>query len=227
MQHLQEARTGIIELPEEDPYAVEVMMYYLYHLDYPTVLPSFDVVEPSLQLNGLTLTPISNLANHPSEVPIEEVSTTKFTTSPFEDFDDSGDMFAKSRKLKMARKTGLMWDYQAEEEVERLQKLPPLGLTLHAKVFALAEMHGVACLKDLALLRFRYEAREHWDADAFLQAAEIAYIDTVEEVREMREAVVEVFHGHHTLLREHKCKHLLKRLPDLSYDMLVHVCNNS
>ncbi|KAI0103922.1 hypothetical protein GGR51DRAFT_522909 [Nemania sp. FL0031] len=32
--NMKEARTGIIDLPDDDPYVVDMMVYYFYHLDY-------------------------------------------------------------------------------------------------------------------------------------------------------------------------------------------------
>ena len=110
---------------------------------------------------------------------------------------------------------------KAEEE-ERSKKSPPFGLTVHAKVFALAEMHCVAGLKELAVEKFRAEARTHWEAENFLRAAEMAYLDTVEDIRELRTAVVDVCQSHPDLLMREDCKDLLKRVPELTYDMLLH-----
>ncbi|KAJ8130181.1 hypothetical protein O1611_g3450 [Lasiodiplodia mahajangana] len=33
---MKEARTGIIDLPDDDPYVVDIMVHYFYHLDYTT-----------------------------------------------------------------------------------------------------------------------------------------------------------------------------------------------
>jgi len=134
------------------------------------------------------------------------------------------------KKKKKKEKT--LWDFEVKAEkppTAQKPNPPTLNLALHARVFTLAEMHSVAGLKDLALLKFRHETKTHWEADDFLLAAKIIYVETVEEVRDLREAVIEVFQQHRTLLRTENCRDLLKRLPDLSYDILlrVHGMDNS
>lgn len=61
---LQEARTGIISLSEDDPQAVQMMIHYFYHLDYPHVFPdSEDLSEESPKLSPLvagSLIPVSD-----------------------------------------------------------------------------------------------------------------------------------------------------------------------
>lgn len=67
----------MINLPEEDPYAVEAMMHYFYYLDYLAILLPFSVAEPSLELNGLELVLILDLMNHPPKVPTNTGRITK------------------------------------------------------------------------------------------------------------------------------------------------------
>ena len=99
---------------------------------------------------------------------------------------------------------------------------PPFGLTVHAEVFALAEKYWVAGLKELAVLKFRAEARTHWNAEDFLLAAEMAYTEVVDHVRELRTAVIDVFQSHSSLLKQEDCQSLFERVPKLTYDMLLH-----
>ena len=100
-------------------------------------------------------------------------------------------------------------------------QVPPINLAVHARVFSLAEMYGVADLKDVALQKFRDDASTRWEAGDFFLAAEIAYVETANEVRELRTAVLEVFLDHLPLLESQACKDVFSRLPDLSYDMLL------
>jgi len=57
-------------------------------------------------------------------------------------------------------------------------------------------MHYVGGLKELAVLKFREEAGTHKGVEDFLRAAEMAYLDIVEEIRELRMAVVDFFQSH-------------------------------
>jgi len=228
MQRPQEAGTGIVNLPDEDPYAVEVMMHYFYHLDYPKTLPYFYEAPPSPPAAApvspaIISNPTSDLAEpapaSPQDVPNTEASGADPLDDPW--FPE----LRKKKKKKTKKENMSFWGVTDPPDAPaRLSSpSPSLGLALHAKVFALAEMHLVKDLKDLALLKFRREANTNWEPDDFLLAAEIAYVGTAEEIRELREAVLDVFQAHRTLLKTDECRSLLKRLPDLSYDMLLHV----
>lgn len=51
----QEAREGRISLPEDDVQIVDLMIYYLYHLDYHVSQPPGDDTQPKEELTGWEL----------------------------------------------------------------------------------------------------------------------------------------------------------------------------
>ncbi|KAL2166783.1 hypothetical protein VTG60DRAFT_2136 [Thermothelomyces hinnuleus] len=100
---------------------------------------------------------------------------------------------------------------------------PPQGfevpnLTIHARLYALAEKYDVQGLKALALEKFKEEARIHWDSDDFIRAAEEAYTSTVDCDRGMRDAVVEAIHEHSIVLDKESMLNVVKRF-DLCFDL--------
>jgi hypothetical protein len=175
------------------------MMHYFYQLTYPTSLPAFDATEP-VSLHGTASTP-TGLPPEPEQEPLREAVDS--------DYDD----FWSTIKTKKKKGSGFVKPEEPEE--------PPFGLTVHAKVFGLAEKYWVAGLKELAVLKFRAEAKTHWNAKDFLLAAEMAYIEVVEDVQELRTAVIDVFQSHSNLLKQEDCQSLFERVPKLTYDMLL------
>jgi hypothetical protein len=201
--------------------AVDVMMHFFYYLDYPTVLPSSGTAKPSTTKAATAKSPSS-------VVPIELKAPNGFVSSTADGGGgsatptlDEDDFWSEFQQKTRKKKKTLAFPDQDRELLA--PSPPPLGLALHARVFALAEMHGVAGLKELALERFNHEASHHWNADEFLVAAECAYVETVEEVRQLRHAVVAVLSEHKSLLKTDLCRELLARLPSLSYDMILHL----
>ncbi len=56
-------------------------------------------------------------------------------------------------------------------------------LLLHVKVYIIAEKFMIQGLKDLSLRKFKAAALKGWDTSEFLDAAKLAYSDTMEADR--------------------------------------------
>jgi hypothetical protein len=98
------------------------------------------------------------------------------------------------------------------------------GSMVHARVYALAELYLVEGLKDLSLAKFEdTSSAQQLDPDEFFSAAEYVYESTVETDRKMRDAVVKVFHRSPQLLDLDASKETLRKVRDLSYDILLYV----
>ncbi|KAL2158848.1 hypothetical protein VTH06DRAFT_4040 [Thermothelomyces fergusii] len=65
------------------------------------------------------------------------------------------------------------------------------NLSIHAKLYALAEKYDMQTLKTLALEKFKEEVKFHWNTDDFVRAAEEAYTSTLESDRGLRNVVVD------------------------------------
>ncbi|KAL8381113.1 hypothetical protein RB595_005409 [Gaeumannomyces hyphopodioides] len=150
----KEAQEGKISLPDDDPVAVNSMVFYFYHLEY---------------------------------------------------------------------NVGKSWKETYGDE------LPEDGseTVAHAKVYALAEKYGIPCLKELARCKFTMAAFTHWDSDRFFDAALEAYTTTLETDRGLRDPVVNVMYAHKDLLNKERGKYMVKTVPPLAFDLLMHVHKNT
>lgn len=94
-------------------------------------------------------------------------------------------------------------------------------LILHSKVFTLAHMYEIPRLRELSVKNFQAVAEVQWESDCLLDAAREAYASTPSNVWEMREAIVETFYAHRSLLGQDHIKAFLLEMPDLSVDLLM------
>jgi hypothetical protein len=94
------------------------------------------------------------------------------------------------------------------------------NLTIHAKVYALGEKYDIGGLKTLSLVKFKTEARVHWNTDGFISAVEEAYTSTIDQDRGMRNAVVEAIYQHTSVLDKKPMQDVVRRL-DLCFDLMM------
>ncbi|CAM1504940.1 Fc.00g025310.m01.CDS01 [Cosmosporella sp. VM-42] len=204
----KEAQSKEIDLPDDDPLAVKMMVQYFYHLDYSSHPPT--------------------VANNPSRRPSKEQSQAKATTYSFGAGPASvpatavgivhHDMSKRSKKQ--------IHKILAKDAAEAGNPKPPPSLSLHAKVYALGEKYDIQGLKAVAAEKFEEEVKDHWDTGDFLSAAQEVYTSTVEEDRLMRDIVVRVFDEHSNLLDKKSVQDVVKGL-DLSFDLLMRLAKRS
>lgn len=96
-------------------------------------------------------------------------------------------------------------------------------LMVHTKVYALAEKYMIEGLKMLALEKFTTAATQYWESSTFLEAAREAYTSTIELERGLRDAILEVFYNHPTLLDDLKVQLMLQEVPQLGFDLLMNM----
>ncbi|KAH7308609.1 hypothetical protein B0I35DRAFT_464184 [Stachybotrys elegans] len=165
----KESNTGVICLEEDDPQTVELMLYYLYHLDYPKQKETPPPVTPSAKSTQL--------------IPACSKST---------------------------------------------------GLTLHAKIYAIAEKYDIQGLKTLALRKFKQGSFFCWvnldylqaNAEDFLQAVTEVYTSTIDSDRGMRDVVVKIMIMNPRFLDDERVQNTVRGL-DLCFDLMMHFRRSS
>ncbi|KAJ9137139.1 hypothetical protein NKR23_g9350 [Pleurostoma richardsiae] len=95
------------------------------------------------------------------------------------------------------------------------------NLTVHARVYALAEKYGIEALKALAVQKFKREAVLYWGSDDFLRAIEEVYTSTVDHDRGLRDQVVAAITARPSLLDRDQMRNVVKKL-DLCWDLVMH-----
>ena len=221
-------------MPEDDPQAVKLMIYYFYHLDYPyvslydTLWNSEDMSEKvssdeDFDLPSTKLTAESseqNLGVHTSgDLPEgldQSIVEDSFEVRPkmkktkHNSARDSTSR-TKAHKISWREREALMGDVSQP------------NLVIHARLYSLAEKYGILGLKAVALEKFQNELSQHWNTDDFLQAAEIVYTSTVDDDRAMRDVVVKTFYEHKALLNKQQALDCLHWVDGLAYDLVIRI----
>ncbi|PVH95408.1 hypothetical protein DM02DRAFT_537435 [Periconia macrospinosa] len=239
----RESETGIIDLTEDDPEAVEHMVNYFYHLDYLTSKPlsrrsslrsnrssrSSTVTSPPPpsarrqvpRRRKFTLSMIEDplLATMGSAVPTT-VTTSDPLTPPADDQPDS-DFFDGESK----RPDSPMADQFTEDPFHAVPMEPQVDteqkphLITHAKVYAIAEKYGVAGLKTLAQNKFAQQMELHLDSDELPEACQEAYESTVDTDRGLRNIVIQTFRSHPELSLRKDVEMALRDTPGLAFEL--------
>ncbi|KAH8692864.1 hypothetical protein BGW36DRAFT_464088 [Talaromyces proteolyticus] len=233
-----------LDLPDDDPTAVQNVLHYLYHLDYSST--SLDIPdkcngyvngvknqnenEINWKINGhdkglITDSPGPEMAHVESPEELEtnlkkkknkKKGKKKATSTELAVQDDSN---AES-------KDSLPGDpelYEGETVVPTDESLGSItNLITHAKVYALSKKYSIEGLRLLALGKFQDEIRETWTSNEFLLAAKEVYTSTSSEDREIRDTVTTSLYKHPELLDMEETEQMMKGL-DLGYDLLMHV----
>lgn len=195
----------MIKIDEDDEEAVQMMIHYFYHLDYPRV-----------QIEGAT--------TNQDKDPAAENGEIEPCESPVVDsrWRRRGARKRTVKKLIFIEGTGLVY----EEETPHTNEFQGSNLAMHARVYAFGEFYGVDGLKALALKKFKHEAGMFWNDDSFFQAAEIAYTSTPDWDTDLRRAILETLSNHRSILRKDTCKELIKNIEHLAYDLIIFLSEN-
>lgn len=209
----QEASTGVVDLSQDDPQAVKMMMHYFYHLDYPHVAmheTPGDGHQPALHGNEASQPSTSTLFSSPfdsSSSALFNQPTRKIATP------------IRNRKKKLGSKAAPAWT-----DLDITTEIRDPNLIIHANVYTLGEQYAVEGLKAVALDKFVAEVKVHWTTEDFLQAVEHVYGATPEHDRGLRDVVRNTFYEHRReLMDRENVKRYLRDVPDLAYDVLMHL----
>ncbi|OIW22532.1 hypothetical protein CONLIGDRAFT_587322, partial [Coniochaeta ligniaria NRRL 30616] len=205
----QEASTGVIDLSQDDPQAVKMMMHYFYHLDYPHVAMHESAVDDHQPVaNGNKASQSS-----PSDPVIDAPPSLLLTATR------NGVTPTRSRKKKHGAKASPLW-----ADLDTTAHFRDPNLIIHSNVYALGEQYAVEGLKAMALEKFIAEAKVHWATEDFLQAVEHVYSSTPEHDRGLRDVVRNTFYEHRReLMDRENVKPYLRDVQDFAYDVLMHM----
>lgn len=183
----------MVNLSGDDPDAVEMMVYYLYHADYSAsrYVTSRGQIGQDDGTHILSLKPVINTAeNLPAEVP---------STNPTLD--------------RMAADFALpnLGPQTTSED-----------LAFHILVYNLAEKYSIRGLKNLAIRKFKQTATQYWESDNLLEAARNAYTSAAETDRGLRDVIVAILHEHPALLDRENTQLVLREFGMLAYDLVMY-----
>lgn len=234
----RESETGIVDLTEDDPEAVEHMVNYFYHLDYLTPKPlSRRSSQRSTRSRSSTSPPRPaargqgqrrrkfNLAM--IEDPLLATMGSTFSTSdpltpPVDSPQPDSDSFdPESNK----RPDSPMADQCTEDPFNSISMEPQVDaeqkshLITHAKVYAIAEKYGVSGLKTLAQDKFAQQIELHLDSHDLPEACQEAYESTVDTDRGLRNIVIQTFRSHPELSLRKDVEMAIRETPGLAFEL--------
>lgn len=224
----READTGIIDLTEDDPEAVEHMVHYFYHLDYLKKSLSRRSSQRSARRSSLSS---SRLARRPSpkkfnlalvEDPLLAqalaASNAANVTPPVDE--PTAQNFDASTKMPDSP----MADQFSEDDLEAEQSEPETNpekshLVTHTKVYAIAEKYGIAGLKVLSRTKFTQELDLHLESPDFADACQEAYDSTFHTDRGLRDVIIQTFRANPGLSLRPDIEVVVRETPGLAFEL--------
>jgi hypothetical protein len=198
---VQEAQTGEVELPDDDPFAVSKMIEYLYHQTYtiPSKLVPEDQRSPSVP-------------SKPATTPMRRSRQSLIVAS--------------SRRQSHLHPLQAAAAPAPPQESTPHDSIVPYGdLDIHYKVYALGEKYGIKGLKALAVHHFETEGEKEFKSsddhsEDLINVLKKAYACTAEGDRPLRDAVVRMLKSKAKLFKREDMKKFLKE-EGLAYDLAM------
>ncbi|KAF2183554.1 hypothetical protein K469DRAFT_582595 [Zopfia rhizophila CBS 207.26] len=223
----KESESGVIDLTEDDPEAVEYMVNYFYHLDYL----SKPLSRRSSQRSSRPSSPTSphiptrrrskklNLAlvEDPLLATAAASSARNPLTPPDEQANRLETVSAKLPDTPMAE--------QVEEDPFETAQMEPESdvekpyLITHAKVYAIAEKYGITGLKSLARKKFAHQVELHYESTELPEACQEVYETTVDSDRGLRDVIIQTFRAHPDLALRKDVELAVRETPSLAFEL--------
>ncbi|KAI1013631.1 hypothetical protein LB503_010605, partial [Fusarium chuoi] len=201
----KEAQTGEIELPDDDPFAVSMMIEYLYHQKY-TIPWDAKLVPKEQRSPAVTSTP----ATAPSQ-------RTRHSFSS-----DSSATQSRLHPLQGTVVSALL----SEEPGSHESLVPYQNLHVHCKLFVLGQKYGISGLKDLAVHNFEAEVYMEFESSSvghigdLIHVMKEVYACAAEAGRPLCNAIVRILKSKPKLFEREDMKEFLKE-EGLAYDMVM------
>ncbi|KAM0370880.1 hypothetical protein ACHAO7_011529 [Fusarium culmorum] len=215
-----------INLPDDDPVAVKMMINYLYTQSYvPPEAPAASESETT-STQKLKPEPVSAKRQCVSQAsPSGLFSAPASTASPRPvPSQPRAQVSGVRRDSHWGSSSGPPKNPFAPTHAAPASDPPapprPPNLVLHAKVYQLGEKYGIKDLMALSLYKFRDEAVNHHHSDSFRHAARFVYGSTVTQDRGMRNAVVQAVKTNIDLLDDKTFQVVIKGT-ELGFDLLL------
>ncbi|KAF2251310.1 hypothetical protein BU26DRAFT_280646 [Trematosphaeria pertusa] len=221
----RESETGVIDLTEDDPEAVEHMVHYFYHLDYLSKPLSRS---SSLRSSGARSPRFSRRA--PKKVnfalvedPLLAMASAAGSAMPMTPPEEQANQFdALDASAKLPETPTA--DQFTEDPFDAVTAEPEADverphLITHAKVYAIAEKYGISGLKSLARKKFTHQIEAHINSDELPEACQEAYESTVDTDRGLRDVIIQTFRSHPDLSLRKDVELAVRETPGLAFEL--------
>ncbi|KAF2431542.1 hypothetical protein EJ08DRAFT_669916 [Tothia fuscella] len=234
----REAETGIIDLSEDDPEAVDLMINYFYHLDY---LPAprtrsrvtsraSRISAPSSPIRERPMSPLSPMASPTSstfgKAPqrfalVEDPLLATAASYPKPQCPLSPPESVFNFMGKAPKEDYFEQDYEPEivEPADPEPDFSQARLITHARVYALAEKYDIRALKALAHRKFAIQSAYHWSSPELPAAIQEVYEGTVDTDRGLRDVVISTFRAYPEIAQRKDVADVIKQNATLAYEL--------
>lgn len=209
-----------INLEDDDPRIIRLMIDYLYQLDY-NELPT------SEEITTQKLTPADSLDHNSSPQDDEIIDVASIRSKR----DKNG--MKRQFMLDQVTPTGSIEGFNVDQVTffsspqpsqfksamehrsvpAKLQDLAPSSdadrVVINAHLYALADKYGIEDLKNLAKAKFTKAVEHSWRSEAFVQASRLAFENTPSSDLGLRSVVVNTLHRHLELMDYEEVQELL------------------
>lgn len=247
---MKEATEGQVDLVEDEPEIVKLMIQYFYELDYripglpdePPLSVRFQSEHP---INGADLdwrrSFATGLANLNEEAMAAAVKVThKHTHGVAVRFVTSRKAYVKTNSEQLSGRTHVLNPYTCghrsgfgkelrniidNEASTRGTPWKPIAARnapiVHAKMYAIAEQYQIEGLKELAVDKFIAASEDHFTNEGFYDAIDIVYTTTVGEDLRLRDVVAKYICDDIEVYGLHsRAEEKLQSVPDLAFRVM-------
>ncbi|KAF2440001.1 hypothetical protein P171DRAFT_116216 [Karstenula rhodostoma CBS 690.94] len=225
----RESETGVIDLSQDDPEAVEHMVHYFYHLDYLNKPLSRRSSQRSARSTSprTPCFPTRRRSKKSKLALIEDPllamlsAATPAPSVPRMEQPDDQDILDVSAKLPDTP----MQDQFTDDPFEYVYNTEPKAdveqthLVTHAKVYAIAEKYGIVGLKSLSRKKFSDQIQTHLDSEELPEACQEAYESTVDTDRGLRDIIIQAFRSNPGLSSRKDVEVILRETPGLAFEL--------
>jgi len=217
----KEVTDGKIDLPEDEPAIVALLISYLYEGEY----------EPRLSEASGANSTVADMVDF--EVIRTDVSTDISGYNYSYHFPHTcervGDWYCAPYEQRyvcphhtcLANCGANCKDFMCSECTRSITKGNSEHLLIHAKMYEIADKYDVVGLKDLAKEKFKLACAASWNDDAFSIAAHHAFSTTMEDDKGLRDIVSGTISDHMELVRKPEVQALLTEFNGLSLGILM------
>lgn len=215
---IQEAEDGNIDLPDDEPDVIRLMIQYLYEGNYAEIILSTNLSEDDT-------------------IDDESTDESNYSDSEGSSADDGASIQVEEPIFPHSCNCSDKDGHYCYEQLCKHHKCGDIRLdccseftckacvaeqlVIHPKMYEVADKYDVAGLKDLVAHKFKASCKAYWDKPAFAQAAHYAFSTTPENDMGLRSIVAKVIcENIDALINKPEIEVLLTEFGGLSYQLL-------